>query len=35
MEWQLVTGKPVYTEDLVVQNALTIKILRSPHARKN
>lgn len=28
----IVTGKPVYTEDLVVQNALTIKILRSPHA---
>jgi CO/xanthine dehydrogenase Mo-binding subunit len=28
----IVTGKPVYTEDLVVKDALTIKILRSPHA---
>lgn len=28
----LVTGKPVYTEDLALQNALVIKILRSPHA---
>lgn len=26
------TGKPVYTEDLVMANALVIKILRSPHA---
>ena len=26
------TGKPVYTEDLMVANALVIKILRSPHA---
>ncbi|HBW34294.1 xanthine dehydrogenase family protein molybdopterin-binding subunit [Desulfosporosinus sp. BICA1-9] len=25
-------GKPVYTEDLVMSNALVIKILRSPHA---
>lgn len=25
-------GKPVYTEDLVPQNALVVKILRSPHA---
>ncbi|KGK87163.1 aldehyde oxidase [Desulfosporosinus sp. HMP52] len=26
------TGKPVYTEDLAMPNALVIKILRSPHA---
>lgn len=31
----LVTGKPVYTGDLVPQNALKIKLLRSPHARAN
>jgi CO/xanthine dehydrogenase Mo-binding subunit len=28
----LVTGKPVYTDDLVPANTLTVKILRSPHA---
>jgi CO/xanthine dehydrogenase Mo-binding subunit len=28
----LVTGKPVYTDDIVPQNALIVKILRSPHA---
>jgi len=28
----IATGKPVYTEDLVVANALVVKILRSPHA---
>ena len=28
----ITTGKPVYTEDLAPQNALVIKILRSPHA---
>ncbi|MEQ8199076.1 MAG: aldehyde oxidase, partial [Clostridiaceae bacterium] len=28
----LVTGKPVYTDDLAFRNALIIKILRSPHA---
>lgn len=28
----LVTGKPVYTDDLVPANILTVKILRSPHA---
>ncbi|NMM63790.1 molybdopterin-dependent oxidoreductase [Clostridium sp. P21] len=28
----IVTGKPVYTEDLAVKDALVIKILRSPHA---
>lgn len=28
----IATGKPVYTEDLAVKNALIIKILRSPHA---
>lgn len=29
----LVTGKPVYTGDLVPANALRVKLLRSPHAR--
>ena len=29
----LVTGKPVYTGDLVPAGALTVKLLRSPHAR--
>ncbi|MCW3490141.1 xanthine dehydrogenase family protein molybdopterin-binding subunit [Dethiobacter alkaliphilus] len=28
----ITTGKPVYTEDLAPENALVIKILRSPHA---
>lgn len=28
----IVTGKPVYTDDLAPKNALVIKILRSPHA---
>jgi len=28
----IATGKPVYTEDLAVPGALTVKILRSPHA---
>ena len=28
----LVTGKPVYTGDMVPQNALVVKLLRSPHA---
>jgi CO/xanthine dehydrogenase Mo-binding subunit len=28
----IATGRPVYTEDLVVANALIVKILRSPHA---
>ncbi|MCX7780904.1 MAG: molybdopterin-dependent oxidoreductase [Negativicutes bacterium] len=28
----IATGKPVYTEDLTPPNALTVKILRSPHA---
>lgn len=28
----IVTGKPVYTDDLVMDNALIVKILRSPHA---
>jgi CO/xanthine dehydrogenase Mo-binding subunit len=28
----ITTGKPVYTDDLAPQNALVIKILRSPHA---
>lgn len=28
----LVLGKPVYTEDLALNNALVVKILRSPHA---
>ena len=29
---QLLLGKPVYVDDIVNQNALVIKILRSPHA---
>lgn len=28
----ITTGKPVYTDDLVMKNALVVKILRSPHA---
>ena len=28
----LLTGKPVYTEDLIDKNALVVKILHSPHA---
>ncbi len=28
----LVTGKPVYTEDLAPANCLVVKVLRSPHA---
>jgi CO/xanthine dehydrogenase Mo-binding subunit len=28
----LITGKPVYTEDLEPANALVVKLLRSPHA---
>ena len=28
----LVTGKPVYTDDLAPKDCLIIKILRSPHA---
>ncbi|WP_090554225.1 xanthine dehydrogenase family protein molybdopterin-binding subunit [Natronincola ferrireducens] len=28
----IATGKPVYTDDLVMTNALIVKILRSPHA---
>ena len=28
----LVTGKPVYTGDLIPQNTLVVKLLRSPHA---
>ena len=28
----LVTGKPVYTDDMAPEDALIIKILRSPHA---
>jgi len=28
----ITTGKPVYTEDLVVRDALVVKILRSPYA---
>ena len=28
----IATGKPVYTDDLVMKEALVIKILRSPHA---
>ena len=29
---QLLTGKPVYTDDLVPKDALIVKLLRSPHA---
>ena len=29
----LVTGQPVYTEDLVPRDCLVVKLLRSPHAR--
>jgi len=28
----LVTGKPVYTDDLAPVNCLVVKVLRSPHA---
>lgn len=28
----LITGKPVYTEDISPKNALVVKVLRSPHA---
>jgi CO/xanthine dehydrogenase Mo-binding subunit len=28
----IATGKPVYTEDLAYQDALVVKVLRSPHA---
>lgn len=28
----LITGKPVYTEDLIPKNCLVVKLLRSPHA---
>lgn len=28
----IATGKPVYTDDLVMANALVVKVLRSPHA---
>ena len=29
---QLVTGQPVYTDDLVPNDYLLVKVLRSPHA---
>ena len=29
---QLLLGKPVYTKDIVPENALVVKLLRSPHA---
>lgn len=28
----LVTGKPVYTDDLAPKDSLIVKVLRSPHA---
>ncbi len=31
----LLLGKPVYTDDLAPRDALTVKILRSPHAHAN
>lgn len=29
----LVTGQPVYTEDIMPKDCLIVKVLRSPHAR--
>ena len=29
---QLVTGKPVYTDDIAPKDCLIVKLLRSPHA---
>ena len=29
---QLVTGQPVYTEDIAPESCLVVKLLRSPHA---
>ena len=29
---QLVTGQPVYMDDLIPQDCLIVKLLRSPHA---
>ena len=29
---QLLTGKPVYMDDIVPDDALVVKLLRSPHA---
>ena len=29
---QLVTGQPVYAEDVAPENCLVVKLLRSPHA---
>ena len=29
----LTTGQPVYTDDIAPQNALIVKVLRSPHAQ--
>ena len=29
---QLLTGKPVYTGDKIPEDALSVKLLRSPHA---
>ena len=28
----LVTGKPVYTDDIAPKDCLVVKVLRSPHA---
>ncbi len=28
----LLTGKPVYTDDIAPSNCLIVKVLRSPHA---
>ena len=30
----LVTGQAVYMDDIVSQNCLTVKVLRSPHAQE-
>ncbi|MBQ7982821.1 MAG: aldehyde oxidase, partial [Clostridia bacterium] len=32
---QLLTGKPVYTEDITPRDALVVKILRSPYPNAN
>ena len=30
----LVTGKPVYTDDLAMKDCLVVKVLRSPYAMR-
>lgn len=31
----IISGKPIYTEDICMEDALVVKILRSPHAHAN